>query len=219
MAGDIVKIIILLGPPGSGKGTQAEMIGNKLGLPQVSTGDMLRSEKAAGTELGRRSSVFMDRGELVPDEVILEMVNVSIRKDDCMQGFILDGFPRTVAQAESLDRMLGEMGLALWRAVYFDVPDEEIVERLTGRLTCVLCGKIYHVKFNLPPSKDKCECGGYLMQRPDDNVSVVTERLRVYKEETSPVIIYYSERGVFNRVHGGGKTIDQVHAQVMEVFN
>jgi adenylate kinase len=212
------KIIVLLGPPGCGKGTQAKLIAKAFSIPQISTGDMLREERSAGTELGRRSSVFMDKGELVPDELILDMVKFRIQKGDCAGGFILDGFPRTLAQATALDETLEGLDLGLWRVLYFDVPDAEIIERITGRLSCVLCGKIYHVTFNPPPTRDNCECGGYLLQRPDDSEAVVTERLRVYKENTAPVIGYYEGKGRFTKIRGGGKTIEEVNRQVMDVL-
>jgi adenylate kinase len=218
MAESGVKIIVLLGAPGSGKGTQAKMISSKLGIPQISTGDMLREERATGTDLGRQSSVFMDRGELVPDELILEMVKVRVQNQDCARGFILDGFPRTLPQARALDVMLEGMKWTIWGALYFEVPDEELIERLTGRLSCVLCGKIYHVKFNPPPTQDKCGCGGYLMQRPDDNVAVVTERLKVYRESTAPLLDYYEKKKKLHTIQGGGCTIEQVQAKVLKVL-
>jgi adenylate kinase len=212
------KIIVLLGPPGCGKGTQAKLIAKVFSIPQISTGDMLREERSAGTELGRRSSVFMDRGDLVPDELILDLVKFRIQKGDCAGGFILDGFPRTLAQATALDETLASLSLTMWRVLYFDVPDTEIIERITGRLSCVLCGKIYHVTFNPPPARDNCECGGYLLQRPDDSVEVVTERLRVYKENTAPVIGYYEGKGRFYKILGGGKAIEEVNRQVMDIL-
>jgi adenylate kinase len=210
------KIVILLGAPGSGKGTQAKMISAKLGIPQISTGDMLREERETGTQIGRESSVYMDRGELVPDELILDMVRLRVQKQDCAEGFILDGFPRTLPQARALDGMLESVNRTIWGVLYFDVPDEELIERLTGRLSCVLCGRIYHVRFNPPPTQDKCECGGYLVQRPDDNVEVVTERLKVYRESTAPLLDHYEKQKKLHAVQGGGCTIEQVRDKVLE---
>lgn len=211
------KIIVLLGPPGCGKGTQAKMMVKDVGVPQISTGDMLREQRSAGTDLGRKASEYMDKGELVPDELILDMVKDRIRKPDCKTGFILDGFPRTVRQAAALDKMLGGLGLALWRVIYFDVPDDEIVRRLTGRRSCKACGKIYHIIFNPPHSEGKCACGGELLQRPDDNEKVVKERLKVYIKDTAPVIDYYGGKGKFFKIEGGNMGIEQVYAKVKEI--
>jgi len=211
------KIIVLLGPPGCGKGTQAKMMVKDLEVPQISTGDMLREQRSAGTDLGRKASDYMDKGELVPDELILDMVKDRIRKPDCRAGFILDGFPRTVRQAAALDKMLGGLGLALWRVIYFDVPDDEIVKRLTGRRSCKACGKIYHIMFNPSPSEGKCACGGELLQRPDDNEKVVKERLKVYIKDTAPVIDYYGGKGKFFKIEGGNMGIEQVYAKVKEI--
>jgi adenylate kinase len=211
------KIIVLLGPPGCGKGTQAKMMVKDLDVPQISTGDMLREQRSAGTDLGRKASEYMDKGELVPDELILDMVKDRIRKPDCKAGFILDGFPRTVRQAGALDKMLGGLGLALWRVIYFDVPDEEIIRRLTGRRSCKACGKIYHLVFNPPPSEGKCSCGGDLLQRADDNEKVVRDRLKVYIKDTAPVIDYYGDKGKFHKIEGGNKGIEQVYGKVKEI--
>jgi len=206
-SGDMV--IIMLGPPGCGKGTQSKLISSKFGIPQISTGDMLREEREKGTDVGRRSSVFMDRGELVPDELILEMINRRIEKEDCNKGFILDGFPRTLEQAKALDDILKKMGRSIRQVFYFDVPDSELIERLGGRISCVVCGKIYHKKFNPPPSEDKCECGGYLLQRPDDNPEVISQRLEVYRKLTLPLLDYYRGKNKLFEIHGGGKTIEE----------
>ena len=214
-----VKVIVFLGPPGSGKGTQAKLLREKIELPQISTGDMLREERKAGTELGKKASEYMEKGDLVPDEVILGMVRNRVRAEDCAKGYIFDGFPRTLAQGEALDKNLLEWKTPLWASLYFDVSDGEIIERITGRVSCGACGKIYHRKFSPPPSQDKCECGGTLIQRKDDTVEVVKERLRVYKEMTAPLVEYYSKGGKFISIQAGGSTIEEVFGRVMEALD
>jgi len=209
-------ILVLMGPPGCGKGTQAKMLTETFGIRQISTGDMLREARAADSEIGRRSSVFMDAGTMVPDEIVIDLVAMRIQNRDCAGGFILDGFPRTLAQAQALDEMLGHRKLAIGQVLFFDVPDEEIVVRITGRVSCVLCGKIYHTTFNPPPTADTCACGGYLLQRPDDNVTTVTSRLAAYRESTEPLVRYYTDKGILATIHGGGSTIEQVSGRVME---
>lgn len=162
--------IVFLGPPGAGKGTQAKILIEKYGIPQISTGDMLREHRAKGTELGKKAQEYMDKGQLVPDEIILGMVKERLSQADCAKGFILDGFPRAVAQAEALDKILSEMGKKLDFALALVVPDELLVERLTGRRTCKSCGMMYHVKYKPPKVEGKCDAyGGELYQRPDDN--------------------------------------------------
>lgn len=212
-------IIILMGPPGCGKGTQAKLISKSRGIPQISTGDMLREAINDETEIGRRSSFYMDKGLLVPDELILNMIKERINKKDCDSGFILDGFPRTVNQAEALNKMLDEMNKKISAAIYIDVPDEEIVERITGRLVCVLCGKIYHKKYNPPENNEKCSCGGYLIQRPDDRQEVIRQRLKLYREETGPAIEFYSKRKLLEKIDAAGLSIDAVHQRISKILN
>ena len=207
--------IILLGPPGAGKGTQAKNLINTLNVPQISTGDMLREAVAAGTELGRKASEFMNAGKLVPDEVVLGLVAERLGREDCAAGSMLDGFPRTSAQAEELDRMLKEMGKAIEHVVLLDVDDEELVVRITGRRTCGTCGAIYHVVFNPAPAEDTCECGAKdLQQRADDNETTVRQRIETYHAQTKPLVDFYENKGLLRRVVGTGKTSKEVFEAV-----
>ncbi len=195
--------LIMLGPPGSGKGTQAKILAEKYHIPHVSTGDMLRDEVRRGTELGKKAKAIMDRGELVPDEIVGAMILHRLDRKDCARGVILDGYPRNVAQARVLDGILAELGRTLERVILVDVGDEEIVRRLSGRRSCPKCGRVYHVEFN--PSKDgrTCDdCGAELIQRDDDREDVVRERLRQYHEKTAPLIDFYGQRGLVVRVDG-----------------
>ncbi len=195
--------LVFLGPPGAGKGTQAVRLSERLGVSHISTGDMLREAVANGTPLGKKAKAYMEAGKLVPDEMIIRIIEERISRKDCEKGFILDGFPRTVAQAKALDGLMEETGAALDAVVYFDTPDEVIVERLGGRVVCRQCGAIDHVK-NMPPRKEGvCDvCGGELYRRKDDEPSTVRERLKVYREETKDLIAYYEERGLLMRVRG-----------------
>jgi len=197
--------IIMLGPPGSGKGTQAKKLIEKFGIPQISTGDLLREAVKNGTELGKQAKSYMDAGKLVPDEVVVGMVKERLSKDDAQKGFILDGFPRTVPQAEALDKTLDQMGKKIDKVVNVDVPDSEVVERLSGRRTCKGCGAMYHVKFNQPKKEGLCDkCGGELYQRDDDNEQTIKRRLEVYHEQTSPLKDYYGKKGLVADVDGTG---------------
>ena len=210
--------IIMLGAPGAGKGTQASRISEKYGIPQISTGDILRSAVREGTELGKKAKEYMDRGELVPDEIVIGIVRERIVQDDCKKGFILDGFPRTVVQAEALDKMLEELGLSIDYVINIDVPEEEIVKRLTGRRTCRNCQAMYHVIFN-PPKKDNvCDkCGGELYQRDDDKEETIRARLEVYKKQTAPLIDYYSKKGKLVNIDGT-KSIDEIFEEIVRVL-
>lgn len=195
-------ILILLGPPGSGKGTQAKKLTEIKGWPQLSTGDMLRSAIKDQTDLGMKAKAFMDRGDLVPDEVVIGLIEERSQKADCREGFILDGFPRTINQAEALDGLLAPQGKKIDRAVLFEITDEEIVERLSGRRSCAACGAVYHIATS-PPEKDGvCDaCGSSdLILRDDDKASIIRNRLRVYREQTAPLIDYYDRHGVLKRV-------------------
>ena len=197
--------IILLGPPGSGKGTQAKEIIEKHRIPQISTGDLLREAVKNQTELGKKAKEYMDAGKLVPDEVVVGMVKERLQKDDCKNGFILDGFPRTVPQAESLDQTLADVGKKIDKVVSIEVPDSEVVERLSGRRTCENCGTMYHVKFNPPKQDGVCDkCGGKLYQRDDDNESTIKNRLQVYHDQTAPLKDYYSKKGLVKEIEGVG---------------
>ncbi|MFO8058806.1 MAG: adenylate kinase [bacterium] len=197
--------IIMLGPPGSGKGTQAQEIIEKYGIPQVSTGDLLREAVKNQTELGKQAKEYMDAGKLVPDDVVVGMVKERLQKDDCKKGFILDGFPRTVPQAESLDTTLSEVGKKIDKVLSIEVPDSEVVERLSGRRTCENCGTMYHVKFNPPKKEGVCDkCGGKLYQRDDDNEETIKNRLQVYHDQTSPLKDYYANKGLVREIEGVG---------------
>jgi adenylate kinase len=205
--------LILLGPPGAGKGTQAKKLVGLTGIPQISTGDMLRAAVKAGTELGRKAKEFMDAGKLVPDEVVIGLVEERLAEADCKGGFMLDGFPRTVPQAETLERMLTRLGRKIDHVLAIDVDDEELVTRVTGRRTCKACGAIYHLKYSPPPAADTCSCGAKgLEQRADDNEKTVRERLSAYHKQTSPLIDFYGKRGLVRKVLGSNSTPDDVFA-------
>ena len=211
--------LILLGGPGAGKGTQAKKLTKLLEIPQISTGDMLRAAVQAGTELGKKAKAFMDAGQLVTDEVVIGLVEERLQEDDCKAGFMLDGFPRTVPQAEALDTMLNNMERKIDNVVNFDVEDEELVSRITGRRTCGACGAIYHMTFSPPPQPDTCKCGAKeLTQRADDNETTVRQRLAAYHEQTSPLISFYSDRGLLLQIEGNGLAPDAVFAKVREVL-
>ena len=210
--------VILLGGPGAGKGTQAGFITEKYGIPQISTGDMLREHVAKGTELGLKAKEYMEKGQLVPDEIILSMVKERLSQPDAQKGFILDGFPRTVAQAEALDKMLEEMGRKIEFVLALIVPDDELVTRLTGRRTCKNCGMMYHIKFKPPKVEGKCDvCGGELYQRPDDNEETVRNRLKVYHESTAPLIEYYKNKGVLFEIDGT-KSIEEITQEIINIL-
>ncbi len=195
--------LILLGPPGAGKGTQAKMLTEKFSIPQISTGDILRAAVKDGTPMGRKAKEFMDAGGLVPDDVVVGIVRDRLQEADCDQGFILDGFPRTVAQADALQTSLQEMGKELDRVISLAVDAEALVERLTGRRTCKQCGRGYHVKFDPPGEAGICDvCGGALFQRDDDQEETIRKRLQVYAEQTAPLISYYRQAGVLMELDG-----------------
>ena len=197
--------IILLGPPGAGKGTQAKRLIDKYGIPQISTGDMLRAALKAGTPLGLEAKKYMDTGALVPDSVVIGLVKERIQQDDCAKGYMLDGFPRNVSQAETLDSMLGELNQKIDHVVCIEVPNEELVKRLTGRRTCRGCGAGFHVMFDPPQKEGVCDkCGGELYQRDDDNEATVKSRLKVYEDQTEPLIAYYDKQSKLRRINGVG---------------
>lgn len=210
--------LILLGPPGAGKGTQAKMMVDRYGIPQISTGDMLRAAVAAGTQLGLEAKKYMDAGQLVPDGVVIGLVRERIQQDDCKNGFMLDGFPRNVSQAETLDKMLFELNQQIDHVVCIEVPDEELVKRLTGRRTCRKCGAGFHVMFDPPQKNGVCDkCGGELYQRDDDNVETVKSRLKVYKDQTEPLIAYYEKQGKLRRIDGVG-AINEIFGRIVSVL-
>ncbi len=191
--------LILLGAPGAGKGTQAEFISEKYNIPMVSTGNMIREALKNETELGLKAKSFMDAGQLVPDEVVIGIIKERLDNEDCKNGFILDGFPRTIPQAEALDKM----GIELDKVVNYEVPDEAIIARMSGRRVCGACGSSYHTEFNRPQKDGVCDkCGAELVQRKDDHPDTVKERLRVYHEQTEPLKDYYSKSGKLRMVDG-----------------
>ena len=194
--------IVLLGPPGAGKGTQAEVLTKKLLVPHISTGDMFRAAIKNGTAMGIEAKSYMDRGQLVPDEVTVGIIKDRIAQSDCSGGFLLDGFPRTIAQAEALDKLLEDKG-GLDAVLNISVPLEKLVERLTGRRMCRKCGAIYHMLYNAPAIDGVCDaCGGELYQRDDDKLETVTNRLDVYEAQTAPLIGFYEQQGKLFTVNG-----------------
>jgi len=205
--------IVLFGPPGAGKGTQAQRIMEHTGLPQVSTGDMLRAAVKAGTSVGLEAKGYMDRGALVPDDVILALIKERIQDDDAKNGVMFDGFPRTIPQAEALSDLTD-----ITHVLAIEVPDERIVERICGRLTCGTCGAVYHDTFNPVPSEG-CGCGEFHeKRRVDDNESTVLNRLGAYHEQTTPLASWYEERGLFHRVNGD-RDIDVIAADLLAILN
>jgi adenylate kinase len=195
--------LILFGPPGAGKGTQAERLRADFQLPFISTGEMLRANVKEGTDLGKQAQKYMDAGELVPDDLILAMAAERLQDDDAKDGFILDGFPRTLEQAKALEKQLSDLGRRVTAALLIDVPDEEVIRRLSGRRVCVKAGHNYHVEFDPPKNDGVCDQdGSRLVQRDDDKPDVVRNRLRVYHEQTEPLIDYYDQQGVMRRIDG-----------------
>jgi adenylate kinase len=210
--------LILLGPPGAGKGTQAKMLTEEYAIPQISTGDILRAAVKEGTPMGVKAKGCMDSGALVPDEVVVGIVRERLVKADCAAGFILDGFPRTVPQADALRETLGALGKDLDAVISLEVDTEALIERLTGRRTCRGCGRGYHVRFDPPAATERCDsCGGELFQRDDDREETIRHRLAVYREQTSPLIDYYQQQNLLVRVDGM-LPIAQVRQQVISVL-
>lgn len=195
--------IIMLGAPGAGKGTQAKMIAEKYGIPHISTGDIFRANIKNGTELGKKAKSYMDQGQLVPDELTLDLIMDRFKEDDCKNGYVLDGFPRTIPQAEALDAALKANGEKIDFAIDVDVPDENIVKRMGGRRACVNCGATYHIVYSPTKVEGKCDkCGEDLIVRDDDKPETVLSRLEVYHNQTQPLIDYYNEQGVLKTVDG-----------------
>lgn len=206
--------LILLGPPGSGKGTQANMLQEKFGIPKISTGDILRTAVTENTALGQQAGTFMDRGHLVPDEIVVGLIKERIQGPDCQDGYILDGFPRTIVQAEKLDEMLQSMKQDLDHVVDLEVEQDELLVRLTGRSTCRKCGAMYHKTSHPPKQAGICnECGGELYQREDDNQATILNRLEVYGKETAPLKDYYARKGKLKTAAGHG-TISDIFTRV-----
>jgi adenylate kinase len=206
--------LILLGPPGSGKGTQGERLQADLRLPYYATGDILRAEVREGTELGREAKQYMDRGDLVPDEVIIGMISERVESHEAADGFILDGFPRTIPQAEALDQALERRGRSLTAALLIDAPGDEVIRRLSGRRICVQNGHVYHMEFD-PPKKDEVcdQDGSRLIQRDDDKPETVRKRLAVYHEQTEPLVDWYEGKDVLRRFDGR-RSPDEVHDRI-----
>jgi adenylate kinase len=210
--------IVLLGAPGAGKGTQAKILIEKYGMPQISTGDLLRAAVGAGTPLGKEAKSYMDKGDLVPDSVVLGMVAERLKQDDCKKGYILDGFPRNTAQAEALDKMLASLNMQLTAALSVDVPFEDLMKRLTGRRTCKACGQMYNIYFKPPAKEGVCDkCSGELFQRDDDKEATIKKRLEVYNAQTAPLIDYYGKKGIVKSVSGTG-SIDDIFKKVCEAL-
>jgi len=206
--------IVLLGPPGAGKGTQAKLLQDETGACQISTGDILRKAVAEKTPLGKEAAEYINRGALVPDDVIVNLVAERLKEQDCENGFILDGFPRTIPQAQSLDAILKTRGLSLNGVLSVHVPESIIIERLAGRRTCRTCGDLSHVVFNPPKKTDVCDrCGGELYQRDDDREETIANRLKVYEKQTAPLADYYRERGLLREIDGVGD-VDEIRARV-----
>jgi len=201
--------VVLVGPPGAGKGTQAQFIASHLAIPKVSTGDIFRYNVSAGTGLGRQAKAFMDRGDLVPDEVTVAMVASRLQEDDSLSGFLLDGFPRNLPQAETLKKMLADWGIRLDLVLELVVDHDEVIRRLSGRRTCRKCGRVWHVAFDPPSVTGKCdECGGELFQRDDDREETIRHRLEVYEQQTQPLISYYADEGILLGIDATGPVED-----------
>ena len=210
--------MVLLGPPGAGKGTQAKLLQEEFAACQISTGDILRQAVAQQTPLGQEAAQYINRGALVPDDVIVNLVAERLKQKDCEKGFILDGFPRTIAQAESLDAILKRMNLSLNGVLSVQVPEQVIIERLAGRRTCKSCGALSHVAFDPPKKAGVCDrCGGELFQRDDDREGTIANRLKVYESQTAPLVDYYRERGLLRAIDGVG-AIDQIRARVTQAL-
>jgi adenylate kinase len=210
--------IILLGPPGAGKGTQAKRLIERYGIPQISTGDMLRAALKEGTPLGLEAKTYMDKGALVPDSVVIGLVKERIQKSDCAKGYMLDGFPRNVSQAEALDTMLSGLSQNVDDVISIEVPNEELLGRLTGRRTCRSCGAGFHVMFDPPKKQGVCDkCNGELYQRDDDNEATVKSRLEVYDKQTKPLIDYYQKQGKLRGIAGVG-AMEEIFERITKVL-
>ena len=206
--------IVLFGPPGAGKGTQSRRLSENLRIPQVSTGDLLRAAREKRTALGLQAEGYMTTGRLVPDELVIAMIRERLGQEDCRPGFILDGFPRTIAQAEALDQTLSQGGSKIDRVVNIEVEGKELVRRLSGRRQCRKCGENFHVAFHPPKKEGVCDrCGGGLFQRDDDREEVIRRRLEVYGKETAPLVAHYGGQGILKSVHGAG-SIEEIYREI-----
>ncbi len=211
--------IVMLGAPGAGKGTQAKQIAAKYGVPHISTGDIFRANLKEGTELGLKAKVYMDQGQLVPDSLTLELIMDRFTKDDCKNGYVLDGFPRTIPQAEALTEALKKNNDKLDYAVNVDVPDENIVNRMSGRRACAKCGGTFHIKYNPTKVEGVCDlCGGELYIRDDDKPEIVSKRLVAYHDQTQPLINYYENEGILQNVDGT-QNVDKVFEDIVAILN
>jgi len=210
--------LVLLGPPGAGKGTQAKVLSKEYGIPHISTGDILRESVKAQTPIGLKAKGYMEKGELVPDDIVIEMVAQRVAKEDCKNGFMLDGFPRTAAQARSLDSMLGQLNRPIDLVLYFKTSQETIIQRLSGRRVCKNCGENYHIK-NIPPKvAGKCDkCGGELYQRADDKEETILNRIKVYENTVPEIIEYYEGKGILRTV-SGDFDVDEAHDYLSKLF-
>lgn len=210
--------VVLVGPPGAGKGTQAQFIAARLSIPKISTGDIFRANVKGGTELGNKAREYMDRGDLVPDEITIAMVRDRLAEPDARQGFLLDGFPRNVAQADVLNEMLADLDAKLDVVLELRIADDEVVRRLSGRRTCPNCGRIWHVEFDPPQKEGMCDdCGGELFQRDDDREETVRHRLDVYQEQTAPLTSFYERQGVLVGVDATGP-VEEITERAMEAL-
>lgn len=211
--------IIMLGAPGAGKGTQAQMIADKYNIPHISTGDIFRANIKNGTELGKKAKEYMDQGQLVPDELTVQLLLDRVKNDDCKEGYVLDGFPRTIPQANVLDEELSKLGDHVDFSINVDVPDENIIHRMSGRRACLKCGATYHVDY-IPPKKDGiCDtCGSDLVQRDDDKPETVKKRLEVYHDQTQPLIDYYDKKNILRTVDGT-KDMKEVFSDIVAILD
>jgi adenylate kinase len=211
--------LVLFGPPGAGKGTQAKFLVDLLGVPQLSTGDMMRAERKSGSQLGKKFDEYMSAGKLVPDNLVLDLIKNRLVQGDAKNGAIFDGYPRTVAQAEALDSLLHELGRQIDRVVSLEVPLDEIIERVTGRRVCLDCGQTYHVRYNPPPQNGECiSCGGTkIVQRSDDTEEVVRKRYEEYKAKTEPVLTHYDGKGLVRSVSGVG-SLEEITERIKEAI-
>ena len=211
--------LLLMGPPGAGKGTQAAELVKKFNIPHISTGDMLRTAVSEGTELGKQAKAIMEAGGLVSDDIMIGIVKERLAKDDCKKGFMLDGFPRTVEQADALSKILDELGIKLTKVLNIHVPSSDLIERAVGRRICKKCGATYHVKFNPTQKENVCDnCGGELYQRKDDNAETMQKRLSAYENQTKPLIDYYEKAGLYTEIDGR-QPIDKVTEKLVSVLS